>query len=151
MSRAVTVRVGKPDPRGGSEPPRPREGRADTLDDLSEAAQECRLLGQHPWPRPGNRGHRRFIRFEVTQTRGDRVVAGVVHRTCTGGCGRIRSEPVRRNRNGRMVRDGRYTYGQVPGTTFLLAPGATREQPVEEWKEQRGNELLHQMFPDLQW
>ncbi len=119
------------------------------LDDLPDQAIECRGL-RHAWPRGSNPKHRSLMRFEVRQERAGRVIEGVLHLTCTAGCGRIRKEPRRRNRAGKMVRDGKLTYGQMPGTKYLLkrAPGELAAKVDPDDVQDR---LLHRMFPGLTW
>lgn len=120
-----------------------------TLDDLPDQAVECRGL-RHAWPRRSNPKHRRLIEFEVREQRAGRVISGVLHLTCTAGCGRIRREPRRRNRVGRMVRDGKLSYGQVPGTRYLLKriPGEPAHRVDPDDVQDR---LLHMLCPDLSW
>ncbi len=120
-----------------------------SLDDLPDEAVECRGL-RHAWPRGSNPSHRPLIRFEVTKERSGRVIEGVLHLICTAGCGRIRREPRRRNRAGRMVRDGKLSYGQVPGTKYLLkrVPG---EPVVRADQDEVQNRLLRRMCPGLTW
>jgi hypothetical protein len=121
------------------------------LDDLPDEAVECRGL-RHAWPRGTNPAHRENIHFEVTEKRGGRVIAGVLHLTCTAGCGRIRKEPRRRNRHGQLVREfgRRLSYTQTPGTRYLLKPppgeSAVRVDPADVQ-----DRLLHRLCPGLRW
>lgn len=50
-----------------------------------------------------------------------------------------------------MVRDGKLSYGQVPGTKYLLkrAPGEAAVAQVDPDEVQ--DRLLHRMCPNLSW
>ncbi len=118
------------------------------LDDLPVEAIECRGL-RHAWPRRSNPKHGRYFEFEVTEKRGKKVLAGVLRMMCTGDCGTQRSEPRRRNHEGRMVRDGSLTYKRYK--PYLLVR-ANLDTPVERVDpDQLQDTMMRRMFPELVW
>jgi hypothetical protein len=73
---------------------------------LPVAALMCRDL-RHAWPRT-TRDIARLVEWEATVVgAGGRIVEGVRRMYCTGGCGVRRVEKVRRDRQGRLVREGK--------------------------------------------
>lgn len=124
------------------------DGAPTTLADLPLEAIECRGL-RHAWPRRSNPSHARFFRFEVTEKRGRKVIAGVLHMMCTGDCGTERKEPRRLNHEGRMVRDGRLDYKRHKPYLLKRADANTPMDRVDP--DELQDTMMRRMFPDLKW
>jgi hypothetical protein len=121
----------------------------DRVASLPVAALMCRDL-RHAWPRT-TRDIARLVEWEATVVgAGGRIVEGVRRMYCTGGCGVRRVEKVRRDRQGRLVREGKASL-QYPKDGYLLGrpePGVEAE-PVDA--DTIRDAVMRQMFPDLVW
>jgi hypothetical protein len=123
------------------------------LDNISEAAAGCRLLG-HDWPRPDHPRYHELVTVTVLKkTRAWHPKLIEERMVCAAGCGVIRTSWKAVNtRTGRMERlRARYDYSQTNGSYRLKDrdPNGEKYEPVDP--NEVGYALLTRMYPDLHW
>ncbi len=116
---------------------------------LSNAALMCRDL-RHAWPRHPHEIEE-LVELEATVIgAGGKLVEGVRKMQCTGKCGVLRVEKVRRNRHGKLERIGKATL-KYPKTGYRLEPAepGERVEPLDPMTVR--DAVLRRMFPSLDW
>lgn len=121
----------------------------DRIATLSDAAVMCRDL-RHAWPRHPHEIEE-LVELEPTVVgAGGKLVEGIRKMQCTGRCGVLRVEKVRRNRHGKLERIGKAQL-KYPKTGYRLEPPESGERVEPLDADTLRDAVLRRMFPSLNW